>query len=236
MVESCMLKKILKLVLSYINRFILCIRKKAHVVNSELVLVNIFSKDKSNIIEFINSSVMKTHVNIIGRNNNIIIKGNHKNLNINIFGDNNKLELGFETKSINGEIIVRGHDCLLSIGNKTTFGKRAYIVCMGESNKILIGKENMFADNIEIWNTDSHPIYDLSGTLLNPSKPIVIGNHNWIGKNVCILKGSVISDNVVIGMASMISGQKIYPNTLNVGSPIRCIKNNINWERNFIQK
>lgn len=231
-----MLKNILKLIFSYINRYILCIYKNAHISNSKLLLVNISSKNKLNNVEFINAFVKRTHINIIGKNNNIIIRGNHTNLIINIFGDNNKLELEFNTKSSEGEIIVRGNNCLLSIGNETTFGKKAYIVCMGVHNKILIGKENMFADNIEIWNTDSHPIYDTSGVLLNPSKPIEIGNHIWVGKKVCILKGSAISDNAVIGMASLISGQNIHSNTLNVGSPIRCIRNNINWKRDFIQK
>lgn len=231
-----MLKNILRLVFSYTNRFILRICKKAHISNSELLLVNISSHDKLNRVEFVNASVKRTTINFVGKNNSIIIRGNHTNLIINIFGDNNKLELGFNTKTSEGEIIVRGNNCLLSIGNETTFGKKAYIVCMGVHNKILIGEENMFADNIEIWNTDTHPIYDTSGALLNPSKPIEIGNHIWVGKKVCILKGSVISDNAVIGMASVISGQNIHSNTLNVGSPIRCIRNNINWKRNFIQK
>ena len=236
MAKPHMLKNISVLILSYINRIILYTQKKAHSINSKLLLVNVFSPKKSNKVEFINAYIKKTRINIIGNNNTIIIRGNHSNLKINIFGNDNQLELGFETRSIEGEIIIRGNNCLLSIGNNTTFGKKAYIVCMGIHNKILIGKENMFADNIEIWNTDSHPIYDTTGTILNPSKPIKIGDHVWVGKKVCILKGSIIADNAVIGMASMVSGQHIRSNTLNVGSPIRCIKNNIHWERNFIQK
>lgn len=231
-----MLKNIFKLILSYINKTVLYIQKKVRSINSDLLLVNIFSPNQSNKVEFINASVKKTSINILGNNNIIIIKGNHSNLKINVIGNDNKLEIGFGTKSIEGEIVIRGHNCLLSVGDGTTFGKKAYIVCMGVYNKVLIGKENMFADNIEIWNTDSHPIYDASGTLLNPSKPVEIGNHIWVGKKVCILKGSIISDNAVIGMASIVSGQHINSNTLNVGSPIRCIKDNINWNRNFIQK
>lgn len=227
--------KILKLFLSFINRFILCYQKRINVLNSELLCVNVFSSSKSNKIEFIDASIKKTHVNVRGNNNSIIIRGVHSNLNINVFGDNNKFELGLGSKSIEGEMLVRGNNCFLSIGNRTTFGKKAYLVCMGIDNKILIGEENMFADYVEIWNTDSHPIYDMVGNLLNPSKPIEIGNHVWVGKKVCILKGSVIADNAIVGMASMISGQYIHSNTLNVGSPIRCIRNNVNWKRQFIQ-
>ena len=34
----------------------------------------------------------------------------------------------------------------------------------------------MFAEGIDIWATDSHPVYDENYVLINPSKPIVIEN------------------------------------------------------------
>ena len=106
---------------------------------------------------------------------------------------------------------------------------------MGEHNSIIIGNECMFAEDIEIWNTDSHPILDYHGKLLNPSKPIHIGNHVWCGKHSKILKGVTIGDNAIIGMQSIVT-KDIFPNTLNVGIPAKVIRENINWDRHFINK
>lgn len=38
--------------------------------------------------------------------------------------------------------------------------------------------------------------------ILNPSKPINVGNHVWIGCGRVILKGVSISDNVVLAALS----------------------------------
>lgn len=130
------------------------------------------------------------------------------------------------------EIVVRGNHCKIRIGQGSTFGS-VYMVCMGENNSIIIGKECMFAENIEIWNTDSHPIFDAGGNIINPSMPINIGNHVWCGKGVKILKGVTIGDNAVIGMQALVT-KNLPQNSLNAGIPAKTIREGINWDRNFI--
>ena len=92
----------------------------------------------------------------------------------------------------------------------------------------------MFSEDIDVWNSDSHPIFNAEGEVINPSRPIHIGNHVWVGKRVKILKGITIGDNAVIGMDSLVT-KDIEPNTLNAGSPAVIVKRNINWERSFIK-
>lgn len=174
---------------------------------------NILVNGINNEVNFQECYLWKTNIQVIGNNNQIIINPNVK------------IHL---TK-----IILRGNDCIIKIGNATTFGS-AYIVCMGKSNSINIGKECMFAEDIEIWNTDSHPIFDSNGNITNVSKPINIGNHVWCGKGSKILKGVSIGDNAVIGMQALVT-KNIGACTLNVGIPSKSIKSNINWDRHFIQ-
>jgi acetyltransferase-like isoleucine patch superfamily enzyme len=104
---------------------------------------------------------------------------------------------------------------------------------MGNKNAIEIGTDCMFADDIDLWNTDAHPIKDLNDKVINPSKPITIGNNVWVGKNTTILKGVNIEDGVVVGINSTIT-KDLPSNTVCVGNPAKPIKEDIHWERSFI--
>ena len=91
----------------------------------------------------------------------------------------------------------------------------------------------MFSEDILIYPTDVHTIYDQStGELLNLGKPITIGNHVWCNRDVKILKGSVVGNDVVIAANSLVN--KSFFNDNNVilgGQPAKILKRNINWSR-----
>lgn len=58
--------------------------------------------------------------------------------------------------------------------------------------------------------------------LPDPGAKISIGNNCFIGYQACILKGTTIGDNVIIGARSVVKGN-IPSNTVWAGSPARCI-------------
>jgi acetyltransferase-like isoleucine patch superfamily enzyme len=68
--------------------------------------------------------------------------------------------------------------------------------------------------------------------LINPSKPISIGDFVWIGAKCSILKGVTIGSGSIVGMSSIVT-KNIEAATLNVGNPLRCIKTSVRWEREF---
>jgi acetyltransferase-like isoleucine patch superfamily enzyme len=186
-----------------------------------------------NIIQCNHASLIKSNINVQGRKNQIIFDGQLSTTKILIVGENNQIIIRKNTKFINSNIILRGNDCIIEIGCNSTFGSGLYMVCMGNKNKITIGEDCMFADNIELWNTDSHAIKNIKGDTINLSKPVYIGNKVWIGKNSTILKGVNIGNGVVVGMNSVVT-KDLLPNTVCIGSPAKEIQNNITWERNFI--
>lgn len=180
------------------------------------------------------ATIKQCNIIVDGANNEINLqKGALWKTNIQIIGNHNQIIISPNAKIHLTKIILRGNNCIIKIGNSTTIGS-AYIVCMGKKNSINIGKECMFAENIEIWNTDSHPIFDSDGNIINASKPINIGDHVWCGKGCKILKGVSIGDNAVIGMQALVT-KDIVGGTLNVGIPAKSIKENINWDRHFIK-
>lgn len=196
-------------------------------------LVKIQGK-KNNIISFKKALIKRSVITLNGKNNTITIQGNTYNTNILLVGNNNKLKIHENVQVHNTHIIIRGNNCSIEINKDTTFGS-SYIVCMGINNFINIGEDCMFADNVEIWNTDSHPIFNSTGNIINVSTPIQIGNHVWCGKNSTILKGVSIGEHSIIGMQTLVT-KDIKAHTLNVGIPSRAIKENVNWNRNFITK
>lgn len=226
-------KKVLYRIYTFV--FIFYYRFKDKSFQSEnCILFNIKLKGiKKNNIN-IEGQCDNTNIEITGNWNHIKSKGIIHKTKFQIFGENNSIIIEEGVKLRNSHIIIRGNNCQILIGKYTTIGSM-YMVNMGVNNKITIGKNCMLSDNIDIWSSDSHPIYDDKSNIINISKPIIIEDHVWLGKDVKILKGTTIEKNSIIGMGSIVSGKHIENNTLNVGTPCKTIKRNINWNNKFIE-
>lgn len=146
-----------------------------------------------------------------------------------IEGTNNTIRIGKNSSISDLRIIVKGNNCHISIGDLSTFnGGR--MVCSGENNGIFIGRDCMISDCVEIWSSDTHPIFDADGNIVNPSRPITIGDSVWIGTHAFICKGTSIAHNAIVGMNSVVTTD-IPNNTVSAGNPNRVLKQNIQWNR-----
>jgi carbonic anhydrase/acetyltransferase-like protein (isoleucine patch superfamily) len=197
-----------------------------------IVFLSKFRIKKTNSITLLNAVVERSSIVIDGNNNRILIQGNVSSCKVNIWGNNNQIVIHQHVKINNSTIVLRGNDCNIELGQGSTFGG-IYLVCMGLNNFIKIGENCMFGENINLWNSDSHPIFNTENDLINSSKPITIGNSVWVGLNSTILKGVTIGSGSIIGMSSVVT-KNIEPATLNVGCPARSIKSGISWKREFI--
>lgn len=227
------MKKLIRTILSSICELFLRIRGVASIRDSRIFVLSVWRSDKSNHIALTSSNVSRSAISVCGMGNIVTVNGgNIHNTQIRIFGNNNSLQIDSETGIHNATIIIRGNNCKIAIGQHTSFGS-VHMVCMGQGNTIEIGQECMFAEGIDIWSSDSHPIYNEQGEIINKSLPIHIEDKVWVGKDCKILKGVTIHTGAVIGMGSIVT-KEVKAHTLNVGSPSRCIRENISWERNFI--
>ena len=202
-----------------------------------------------------NVCIKYNNIKINGKNNTIFV-GNGavvKNCIIEINGDNNKIYINSEKiakvkiQSVAKNSIIRFETASniqdssvnlfsdfgeVSIGKKTTFTS-VNIVCNEYKNKIIIGNDCMFSYGIHIRNTDSHPIYNSAGELINKGKEIIIKDKVWIGMGVTILKGCIIEDGCVIGAGSLVNKSITIKNCIATGVPIKVIREDIIWERKF---
>jgi len=91
---------------------------------------------------------------------------------------------------------------------------------------IRIGDKVAISKGVIIRDSDNHNIVG-SGDI--ETKPIVIGDHVWIGMRAIILKGVTIGEGSVIAAGAVIN-RDVPPHTLVGGVPARIIRENVSWE------
>lgn len=227
-----MVKELIKKTISFFYSFYFSFNKRISLKDSSLIFIKVLV-DFENQLILHKANLYKSTIDINGKENKILIMGKLANSSICVSGSNNRVIISQLVAADSLNLILRGDNCICYIGKATTFGGTR-IVCMGKNNSIIIGEECMFSDNIEIWATDSHPIFDKKNCIINISKPIKIEDHVWVGAHAILLKGIHIAEGAIIGMGSIVT-KDIQPHSINVGNPCQCIKQNIaSWNRDYI--
>lgn len=204
----------------------------------KLIINGVFLKSKISLArgnelhlkgEIVSSSIAckKGEGNIITINNKLL------HSEITIEGNNNLISFEEGGSVSHSSILIRANNAHVTVGKRTDI-LSVCIICQGERNYIEIGDDCLFSRDVDIWNSDTHTIYDSDGNVINYSAPIKIGNHVWIGKHVRILKNVTIGDNTVVGMNSLVS-KSIPGNSIAVGSPATVTKSNITWSKDLHQ-
>lgn len=126
------------------------------------------------------------------------------------------------TKNAKLEIIGDEIDVNVIMPNSGITG-RTTILC---GKYIFIGAQSIIAWNVNIIDSDFHPINGVVGC-----KEVYIGNNVWIGNSVNILKGAYIPDGSIIGAGSIVriklTKKDIY--VLDVG--LKGLNRDFNWTR-----
>ena len=178
----------------------------------------------------------KIHIVVRGKNNIVKVGKNCRlvNCNIELKGDNIKFILG-NNVFLFGTTIRIFQNCEVIIGENTSINTGE--ITAAEGKGVYIGKDCMIANGFEIRNSDMHPIYDIgSGERVNYGKSIVISNHVWLAKDVSILKGVNIADNVVVGVRSVVTKDIDTSNSIAIGAPAKVIRTGVVWGRMMYNK
>jgi acetyltransferase-like isoleucine patch superfamily enzyme len=148
-------------------------------------------------------------------------------------GCNNTVRIGKGVRiDSNLHCMVFGDGNDFEIGDGTTIS--SLHVRLAEHGSITIGKDCMLAGDIEIFQAAFHPIFDAAtGKRENPSKPVRIGDHVWIGEHAGLMSGFEIADGSVIGYGAVSSGH-FGSGVVIAGSPARVIREGIEWERDTV--
>lgn len=166
--------------------------------------------------------------------NKVIIHSTLVSSKIYIKGQNNVVKIKNDNVLNGLNLQVIGNNCQVLIEKDTTING-AHLVCMGDGNIISIGSNCMLADGIEMWASDSHPIFmeNNIASPINASKSILLADHVWIGQRACVLKGVSIGKNSIVGMASVVTND-VPQSSIVAGNPAKIIKSGVTWNCSHI--
>ena len=226
----------LKKIVSFLS--LLPIRLNSNIkIKNVLFLKTKVTVAKTSHMAISESVIINNSINIRGKNNSFIaLNCSFTSSEILIDGDECHIILQEGTSIRDSKFVIRGSRCKICIGKNSAIGSNGEFVCMGIDNSLTIGEGCMIAYSVDIWATDSHPIMDKkSGTILNSSTSVTVGNHVWIGKGASVLKGVRIGDDSVVGMKSIVT-HDMEPSCIYAGIPAKKIKETITWDRKFIKQ
>ena len=128
-----------------------------------------------------------------------------------------------------GSKICIGENATLFIGDNFSLTGNSEIICQ---KKISFGNNCLLSWDILIMDTDFHHILNSEEQIINFPKPIIIGNHVWIGCRNTILKGVSIADNIIISANSTITRSITDSNNIigGHGKSVDIIKSGVNWK------
>ena len=135
-------------------------------------------------------------------------------------------------KIAHGTLVTGDHNNLscaiwIRFGGKAVIGRYNCINNGSEircDESVTVGSYNMISYDCDIWDTNTHCFYTLVekkemfekdfpviGNERNKpeTRPVVIGDGNWIGKRSCILKGSVLGNETVLGTRAIVTNMTV---------------------------
>lgn len=138
-------------------------------------------------------------------------------------GNNSRINVNGHFKIHEGAAVGVGDGAILTLGS----GYINYNSSLSCFESITIGNDVVISKGVTIRDSDSHIIKERG---FEKTKPIIIGDHVWIGLNAIILKGVKICDGAVVAAGAVVT-KDVTGNTLVGGIPAKVIKENISWER-----
>jgi len=124
-----------------------------------------------------------------------------------------------------GASIYVGENATLKIKGNSFLNTNSVLNCF---HYIEIGEGTMISDDVRIQDSDNHNVVE-NGLEKVSTKPIIIGDRVWIGKNVLILKGVTIGDGAIVAAGSVVV-KDVPAGTLVGGNPAKVIKENVQWK------
>ncbi len=177
----------------------------------------------------------KLHIEVLGVNNVIKIPKNtpFTNSKIVIKGDNNHVEINETNSRIKFDIYSQNVSNTSLIIGKDVSSVDTKIHLCEDNAKLIIGDDCMFSYGVELWASDAHSIIDKdSKKILNKvSKPLVIGNHCWLGCKVMLTKNACLANYTIVGAGSIVTKPFSQEYIAIAGNPAKIVKENITWDR-----
>ncbi len=114
---------------------------------------------------------------------------------------------------------IRAHEGEVSIGAKTVMGQECTISAF---QHVSIGRECIVADRVMLIDFDHGVVEQERPIRLQGiyKRDVAVGHNCWIGYGACILRGTTIGDNAIIGTSTVVT-KDLPANAVGGGVPAR---------------
>lgn len=160
---------------------------------------------------------------------------------------------GIAEIAISGKVTFRGHfqfgkdyfffvkkDAIVELGHMASMATEGKIIC---TNKVILGDYARIGSESQIIDTNFHPMIDtVSGEKFTMHGPVTIGNYNYIGNRVSIMKDTITPDYCTVASNTLCNTDytKYGKNVLIGGYPAKLLRNNIGrdwgYEKELLNK
>ncbi|MCA0873472.1 acyltransferase [Seohaeicola saemankumensis] len=120
-------------------------------------------------------------------------------------------------------------DATVRIGEKTTINGARIVA---DNADIVIGRDNLWSDEIIVQSNDQHGIVDLkTGQVKNTHRRRTrIGDHVWVGRRTVLMPDLVVGDGAVVAAGAIVT-REVPPRCIAGGNPARVISEDTSWSR-----
>ena len=122
------------------------------------------------------------------------------------------------------KVSVRG---TLALGDGFNVTAESTVVC---AHDIRFGDDCLVGWDCLVMDTDEHPLYNSANERVNPDKPIVVGNHVWMGCKCVLLKGAVVPDHTVVAAGTLLAAPLSGSHQVVGGNPPAVLRHDVRWE------
>jgi acetyltransferase-like isoleucine patch superfamily enzyme len=146
-----------------------------------------------------------------------------------IGGDSATVFIGPNTFMTAADIYCGGNSTIVL--NEGVVATRGAVVDARNGGSIVCQPDQLWAAYVYIVTDDMHRLEDVeTGARINSyGAHVRFGRHVWLGRDVIISGHVEIGDGAVVGMRSMVRGQKVPPQTAVAGVPARVIREGVTW-------
>jgi acetyltransferase-like isoleucine patch superfamily enzyme len=117
---------------------------------------------------------------------------------------------------------IRAHEGEVSIGAKTVMGQECTISAF---QHVSIGRECIVADRVMLIDFDHGVVEQERPIRLQGiyKRDVAVGHNCWIGYGACILRGTTIGDNAIVGTSTVVT-KDVPANAVVGGVPARVLR------------
>ncbi len=108
---------------------------------------------------------------------------------------------------------------------------RSAVLDARNGGSIVAQADQLWAAGVYVATDDMHRLADRrTGERLNPfGAHIRLGRHVWLCRDAVVTGHADVGDGAVVGMRSMVRGQKVPPHTAVAGAPARVVREDVEW-------